>query len=82
MARKGAHLKIEDESESGRAPDPSPESTLAPELMDFNVWFSLKVAEDPRIQEWQRKQLAAFMKSHGLSEKEEKARFDIAFERF
>ena len=53
-----------------------------PEPIDFDVWFSLLKTSNPSFREWQRPQLRAFMRSKGLSEKEPKAIYDSAFEKF
>lgn len=75
MKRKSPELKVDDISEIS-----GPESEV--EKVSFYAWFGSKLQENPRLLAWQREQLLVFMKSHGLSENEEKDKYDNAYKCF
>jgi hypothetical protein len=74
MARKSAASKTDSVSEA-------PQAKVA-EKISFDNWFSLEVARAGRLKNWQRNQLAAFMKGQGLADREEKEKYDQAFTKF
>lgn len=75
MKRKNPELKVDEISEVSGAKS-------EPEKVSFYAWFGTKLQENPRLKTWQREQLMVFMKSHGLSENEEKEKYDKAYIRF
>lgn len=51
------------------------------ELISFDAWFMQQV-HAKRFARWQQESVRAYMKHHGLSENEEKEKYDRVIKRF
>lgn len=57
-------------------------SDKAPERVAFDQWFHEEVKKNPRLKEWQFKELSVFMRKQGLSEKEDREAYQRAWQKY